>query len=410
MSQMRNHTDANAAGDLDPRKRQILKTLVDEYIDSAEPVGSKTLVDKYDLQLSPASVRNSLAELEHMGYLEQPHTSSGRVPSDLGYRAYVDSLMTLEAPDPEVQEEIRRCLADSFNELPELLRAASGLLSETTGYTSVALTPTLKESKIRQIKILMIEPGRALVVVVLSPGLVKDRMMRIPDLLSQSRLREIAEALEKSLGGTALADITMVTVATALQGISLPEPLLNQILYETYVSIKQAENLETYIDGLPNIFAHPEFQHPGKARAIIDALHRDGLIVGLMEEQEERLKLAGERTSAGAEAGEAQVGGSGNSDSQPVLHRGTAIRKGKPCFMIRIGQEIEMESLRDCSFVTSTYRLNDRISGNIAIVGPKRMQYARVISQIAFVQQSLDHLLNGADSSGKENQKESRES
>lgn len=348
---------------LDQRKQTILKAVIDDYIETAEPVGSKSLVEKHVLQLSSATVRNTMAELEQQGYLESPHTSSGRVPTDKGYRAYVDSLVTVKALDENSRQNIRQSLRSDIKDLPVLLKNVSTVLSSGTGYTSVALTPKLTQSQLSQIKMLMIEPGKALVVVVVSAGLVKDRIVRIPDLLGEDQLRRIAEVCEQSLAGMPLEDITLVTVATALQGVVLPESLLNQVLYETYVSIKQAENLETYVDGMPNIFSHPEFQTLGKARAVVDTLSQNGLIVGMMENKTDEL----------------------------------AMTKPETDFMIRIGQELALESMKDCSFVTSTYKINDKIVGSIGVVGPRRMKYSKVISQISFVRETMDELIHRED-------------
>ncbi len=362
---------------LDQRKRTILKAVVDDYIETAEPVGSKTLVEKFELALSSATVRNTMAELEQQGYLESPHTSAGRVPSDKGYRAYVDSLVTVDKLDEATRENVRKSLQNDFKDLPELLKSASAVLSTSTGYTSVALTPRLTQSQLSQIKMLMIEPGRALVVVVVSAGLVKDRVVRIPDLLDAEQLQQIAQACEQNLAGMSLEDITLVTVATAVQGVVLPESLLNQVLYETYVSIKQAENLDSYVDGMPNIFTHPEFQSMGKARAIVDTLSQNGLIVGLMEHKHGKTNPQAESTS--------------ETETETGL---LAHNSKKPDFMIRIGQELAVDSLKDCSFVTSTYKINDKIMGSIGVVGPRRMEYSKVISRISFVREAMDELIH----------------
>lgn len=349
---------------LDQRKQTILKAVIDDYIETAEPVGSKSLVEKHVLPLSSATVRNTMAELEQQGYLESPHTSAGRVPTDKGYRAYVDSLLTVAELDEQSRQNIRQSLKSEIKDLPVLLKNVSTVLSSGTGYTSVALTPRLTQSQLTQIKMLMIEPGKALVVVVVSAGLVKDRIVRVPDLLDENQLRLIAKACEQALAGMPLEDITLVTVATALQGVVLPESLLNQVLYETYVSIKQAENLDTYVDGVPNLFIHPEFQSLGKAKAVVDTLSQNGLIVGMMEKKRE---------------------------NELTLHRPEAD------FMIRIGQELELESMKDCSFVTSTYKINDKVIGKIGVLGPRRMEYSKVISQISFVRETMDELIGRED-------------
>ena len=352
---------------LDERKQHILKAVVDDYIATAEPVGSKSLVQKHQFSFSSATIRNEMAELEALGYLEQPHTSAGRIPSDKGYRAYVDNLMQIENLSQEETERIRGYLRDSLDELTGLIRKASSVLSEETGYMSLALSPHMRRSHLQQIKMLMIEPGRALVVVVLSAGVVKDRLVRIPELLDANQLMQIASAIEDGLSGMTLDDITLVTVASAARNTPLPESLLNQVLYEAYVAIKQADNLELYIDGQHQLLAYPEFHDIGKARCFFDTLARDGIIAGYMNE----IKDA----------------------QDPENLSPPCERPDKPSYMIRIGQEIAVDGLKECSFVTTTYKVGNVIAGRIGVIGPRRMAYNKVISHISFVKQTMNEHL-----------------
>ncbi|NJP40751.1 heat-inducible transcription repressor HrcA [Oscillospiraceae bacterium HV4-5-C5C] len=373
---------------LDHRKKDILKVIVDDYIETAEPVGSKYLVSKYHLPVSSATVRNTMSELEQQGYLEQPHTSSGRVPSDKGYREYVENLMQVEWLPPAEAKGIRMALTEQVNEISTLLRRASGVLSETTGYLSVALPPQAQGSQLLQVKLLMIEPGRALIVVVLSAGQVKDRIVRIPDLLSAEDLLKISQAIEANLAGMKLKDITFVAVQSALQGTSLPEPLLNQIMYEAYTAIKQSDNLDSYLNGMPNLFAHPEFQDISRARNVVDKLSQEGLLFGLLDQQWETEQAARQLPQSPA----------GDPPENQTRRRFGQTEAGgtdcKPCrYMIRIGQELQSEGLEDCSFVTTTYTLPGKLMGFIGVLGPMRMNYSRVISHISFVRQTMDDLI-----------------
>ena len=345
---------------LDSRKKLILQAIVDDYIETAEPIASKALVTKLDMKVSSATVRNEMAELETMGYLEQPHTSAGRIPSDKGYREYVDSLMHVDELSPEDAKEISNRISSSFDELKGLLRKASGALAEQTGYMSLALTPRFHKSYLTQLKMLMIEPGKVLVVVVLSAGVVKDRVARVPDFLSQDQLYQISNAIEAGLCGKSLEEITLVTVTSAVKNSPVPESLLNQILYETYTSIKQADNLEVYMDGTNHMLSFPEFHNNSSARGLFDTLSKDGVIAGYLNE----------------------FGGTGESGETPK-------------YMIRIGQEIQLEGLRDCSFITTTYNVGDKVAGNIGVIGPKRMDYSKVISQISFVRRTINDQING---------------
>ena len=158
---------------MDERKKWLLKTIIEDYVETAEPVGSKVLTTRHKLDISPATVRNDMADLEEMGYLEKTHASSGRVPSDKGYRAYIDNLIVLEPLSKEIKDYIVSFLSDAMMEAKSLIEQAAAVLSEQSNYISLVLTPRYGSSSLQQIKIVQIEPGRALVVVVLSEGIVK---------------------------------------------------------------------------------------------------------------------------------------------------------------------------------------------------------------------------------------------
>ena len=164
---------------LDDRKRRILQAIIDDYIDTAEPIGSRTIARKHELGLSSATIRNEMADLEDMGYLAQPHTSSGRVPSDKGYRLYVDQLMTVRELSADEVESIRLAMETRINELSQLLRQASAVMSRFTRYTSMAITPQMKASTLKALQVVPIESGKALVVVVTNAGIARNRLIKI---------------------------------------------------------------------------------------------------------------------------------------------------------------------------------------------------------------------------------------
>lgn len=336
---------------LGERQQWILKSIVDTYVSTAEPVGSRAIAQQSDSPISSATIRNEMAELEARGLLVQPHTSAGRIPTDLGYREYVDNLMTpAELPEAEKQE-IRHELSERVYEFNDLLKRATSLLSVATGYASVSLTPSEQFSYVKQLKFLSIEPERVLVIVVLSAGLVRDRLIRISDLISSEQLQLIAGAIEESLQGIPIQEITLVTVESALEGIALPDAILNQLLYEAYISIKQADHLDVYMDGVQRLLVQPEFREATEVHRVYNTLHNDGLITGYLTKAQ------------------------GQGPDRP--------------FMIRIGQEIKLNGLEACSLVTTTYELGDRLCGRIGIIGPKRMEYEKVIPRISFIRESV---------------------
>lgn len=359
---------------LSDRKRKILKAIVDDYIWTAEPVGSKALVTRHDLDVSSATVRNEMGELEEMGYLEKPHKSAGRVPSDKGYRAYVDELLSVQSLPESEQKAIEASFDQNVQEITELIKSSAAILASQTDFPSIVLTPSYADTSLQQIKILMIEPGKALVVVVLSAGVVRDRIIRVPSEIAPEELTAIAGAIEHGLSGMKLDDITMVTVSAAAGRSEVPESLLNQILFEAYVSIKQAENIDVYMEGGHQLLNQPEFQDPKTAHRVIDTISRDHLVAGYMRELKEEESFGLERAEV----------------DDPLFAECRLDKPAKkPGYVVRIGQEISLDGLEECSFITTTYRLTDRITGRIGVVGPKRMAYGKLISQINFFNRTL---------------------
>lgn len=359
---------------MDDRKKWLLKTIIEDYIETAEPVGSKYLTTKHKLDISPATVRNYMAELEEMGYLEKPHTSSGRVPSDKGYRVYVDELIVLKPIPIARAEQIRKLMSDAMVEARNLIEQAATVLADQSNYVSVVLTPRYSSSFLQQIKILQIEPGRALVIVVLSEGIIRDRIVRIPNLIKEAQLMELAQSIEHSLQGKKIDDITLVTITNAAEDSTIPEPLLNQVLYEAYVSIKQAGHLDMYLQGQHQLLHQPEFYDIDKAKRFLSTLNKENIVAAYLDDWQSR------------ELPDLKEGTKAISNIRASKDIDNA---GKPAFMVRIGQEIALEGMEDCSFITTTYRIGGGLSGQIALIGPRRMPYCRSIAQISFVNQAL---------------------
>ena len=366
---------------MDERKKQILKAIVDDYVETAEPVGSKSLVDRHKLKYSSATIRHEMAELEEMGYLEKPHTSAGRMPSDRGYRAYVDNMLSLPEISPKEASGIRGFLLNNLDEARELIERAAEYLAGKTNYLSVALSPQYSDSSLEQIKIMMIEPGRAIVVLVLSAGVVHDRLIRIPAMIDEKQLDSIGRAVERCLAGKKLDDITLVTISSAAGETGLPEALVNQVLYEAYVAIKQTEKIEIFMDGRHHLLRQPEFRDVDRANRFYRAVHQEQMVAGYMmemrQEQEERQAEGCDWDLDCLEAVE--------SGEESAL----SVQRAKPSYMVRIGQEIALDGMEDMSFITTTYRIGRQISGQIGVIGPKRMQYGKIISQISFVNKAL---------------------
>lgn len=345
---------------MDERKKQILKAVVEDYVWSAEPVGSKSLINRHRLNVSSATIRNEMAELEEQGFLEKPYTSAGRIPSDKGYRSYVDELLEINDLHESQAIAVRSVFNESIIELTDLIKKAATVLSSQNDYVSVALTPRYADSRLKQVKLLMIEPGRALVVVVLAAGLVKDRLVRIPDQVTGEELGRLGKAIEEGLAGKKLSDITLVAVAGAASDEALPEAILNQVVYEAYISIKQAEHLEFYIEGTHRLLKQPEYKDVDKAHRFLQALGEEKTVAGYISD----------------------------------LHEGAKDECGE--YMVRIGQEIQLDGFEDTSFITSTYCVNGDVYGQIGVIGPRRMDYGKIISQIRYINRAINEASSDA--------------
>lgn len=347
------HSDPILAVDppLDARKQMILKAIIEAYIYRAEPIGSKQLVEEGEWKLSSATVRKEMSELEAMGYLEQPHTSAGRVPTDKGYRAYVDELLTPVQLSRKEQAQLRAFFRERLNEVEALMRAAADALSETTGLTALVLSPRYSEQILNHLHLLLIEPGRALLVLMLSEAVVKDKRIAVHRALSRADLERIAKALETELRGEKIHEISFVMVETAAKHTAVPETLLTELVREIFETIREAEEIELYMQGQHRLLRQPEFRDPERATSTFDELHKErGLKAYLCD------PLNGAAHSA---------------------------------LMVRIGRELALEGLQDLSFVSAVYQAGPEMRGQIAVIGPRRMAYSRIISKIEFVRRVL---------------------
>ncbi len=365
---------------MDDRAKMILQAIVNSYVELCEPVGSKYLVEKYNLNLSSATVRNVMSWLEEEGYLEKPHTSAGRVPSDKGYRAYVNNLPYLPPISVKKQAEFRDYLDKQIDEASDLIIRAADYLAEQTAFVSIALSPDYSSAQLQQLKILMIEPGSALVVLVISAGIVHDRLIRVPDLLDRDQLNRIGNAVETAVKGKALNDITLLMVTTAAEDTDLPEALINQVAYETYTSIKQMDNLDVYIDGSHRLLGQPEFQDIDRAQRFFHAINKPQIVAGYMSDiQKEEADLQADKKQEE----------SADSASLDNKSEAETTKQKRDAYMLRIGQEIALQGLEDMSFISTVYRISDEISGQLAVIGPKRMRYGEIISQVKFINKTL---------------------
>jgi heat-inducible transcriptional repressor len=339
---------------MDDRKFMILRTIIDDYISTAVPVGSRTISRKHGVGFSPATIRNEMSDLEELGYLAQPHTSAGRVPSAKAYRLYVDQLMRVHKLSDEDMRLINDHLKTRVGEVEEIIRCAAQALSDATNYTALVVTPHLDSLRIKRVQLIPVSEGSALMIIVTSSGLVKDAVVRVPDGVKSDLLYRISEMLTEQLSGLTLGEMRG-RFASLFRDLKEHRRLLASVLDVMENRLHEVPE-EIMVGGGFKLLAYPEYADIEKARMFLSVL-------------ESREKL------------------------YPLLRQtGGAVE-----FTIRIGPENDLPELSDCSLVTAVYRIGNNSTGTLGILGPTRMNYGRVISVLEFMGKALSSLMPGED-------------
>lgn len=336
---------------LDERKRRVLQAVIDDYIVTAEPVGSRTISRKYGFGCSPATIRNEMADLEELGYLSQPHASAGRVPSNKGYRFYVDCLMETRQPGERELGIIRQIHQRKTRELEALLHLIGKLLSETTNYASLVTGPQPRNGQFHSLQVIPLSEGQALLLVVGDGGLLHNRVMDIPDGTSIAELQQMARLLTERLEGLTLDRIGRGVLRTLDLELTRYREIINQTL--DILRLWEEDEMEerVYLAGTTNILNQPEFKDVDKVRALLGALEQEQLVSRLLASRE--------------------------SDSLTVA----------------IGEELRIKEMEDCSLVSATYSVGGRVVGRIGVLGPRRMDYSRVVSIVDYLTRTLNDVL-----------------
>ena len=338
-------------GELDKRKAYILATVVYEYIATAEPVASQSLTQKYHLGVSSATVRNELAELEAGGYLVQPHTSAGRVPSDAGYRKYVDALMQPERLEPEDRRQIRDDLHEASRELDEIIEHTTRLLGRLSKNLAFVTKPSSDTTTFRHLQLIWLAPRTGVAIVVTSIGVSSQSMFELRDDVSPDDLTRLSNALNARLGNRMLRDITEKDVAAAVSELGLRDDLKNAVV-TALRNVRSTEQPPVAASGAQNLLDQPEFHDLRKLRSILR----------IVEEQKTLYDL---------------VADSINTESPSV----------------KIGHELGVEEMTDFSIVTVPYRFGQYAIGMLSILGPRRMPYARLMALASGTAETLSERL-----------------
>lgn len=335
---------------LNSRRATVLRALVREYIASVQPVSSKALVDRYDLGCSSATVRNELAALEETGYVYQPHVSAGRIPTDTGYRAFVDGVAGSAALPAEETDAIHERYAALAREMVDVLRETPALLSALTNYVAVVAAPRLRRARIRRVSVVPLAPRRALVVVVTDSGQVADRQVDFGPEAGAALLAEVERAVNALLDGMMGDDVERLRDGVAADAGPLAA-VMSRVLVEVVDCLGETDDDRVVTGGVSALLAQPEFAEPAAVRPLLDLLE-DGLSV---------------------------LGAISESLSQESM-------------TVRIGTENRTGALKRVSFVASRYGDGDT-GGVVGVIGPTRMDYPRVMASVRVVSDALSEVL-----------------
>lgn len=341
--------------DLEPRKKRILRAIIEDYIQNAEPVGSKALADRWGLDLSPATLRHEMADLEAMGYLEQPHTSAGRVPSPRGYRMFVNELMERHRLSVTEMEAINASMRMKMQELDRLIAEAGQFLSALTRYTAYTLTPAVTAVRFTRFDLFLAGPDAFVIVAVTDVQTVKNKIVHASPPPKEEALRRLTDACNKHLAGPLLSEIgdSLLLAVRAEAG-----PAGTYVMHiAAFLAELQEEfaRREVYLTGQSHILGHPEYRDIVKARNLLEYL----------SDRREMARLTMPEPDA------------------PV--------------QFLIGPENVAEQLRDTSVVMASYRMGENLRGLIGVVGPTRMDYAKLASRMSYFADRLGRLLSGAE-------------
>ena len=331
---------------MDERKKKILQAVIDEYVRTAEPVSSSALVEKYNLNYSSATVRNELADLEKSGYLDKTHTSSGRIPSEKGYRFYVDELVKEDDISLEEMKYIQSKLDLKVNEIEDLAKIATTTLSEITHYTTVAIGPKTDKQLIEEIKFVLLGTRMLMVVIVTDSGLVKETIIKYEEDVTQSQVETLNNLFNTKLKGKPLSKIDKPMEEYILSEITYSIDVIKPIIEQINRIVEEADKI--YLEGAKKSFDLPEFKSLELAKNFVNVLDEKELMLDILD---------------------------------------SGVAKD---INVYIGDENDKKELKDFSVVTFKHSVGDKDLGTIGIIGPKRMNYSKVISVMKYISKKIN--------------------
>lgn len=336
--------------DLTERKLKILQAIISDYVRSAEPVGSRTLSKKYELGISPATIRNEMADLEEMGYLTHPHTSAGRVPSDKAYRLYVNALMEKKELSKEEKLVIAQRLQGSVNEFEKTIEHAAAVLSEITNLTSFAMTPAQNNDTLKFINLLPVDEQTVVLMIVAESGKISNTALRMKVPYTEENLQLLAKTMTYNYKGKTISEaLTLNIIENVEIDITAMSGLAANVMPNFMKTLEDMLNVNLYMEGLTNIFDIPEYNDLGKAKSFLNMLSQK------------------------------------EDFTRKLLEREDGI-------IVTIGEENADDIMQDCSLITATYHVDGKMVGKIGVIGPTRMQYGEVTSIIEYLTDNLNNV------------------
>jgi heat-inducible transcriptional repressor len=325
---------------LNDRKYKILEAIINDYIQTAEPIGSRTIAKKYGLGISSATIRNEMSDLEDMGFIIQPHTSSGRVPSEKGYRLYVDNMMPKRTLTDEETLFLQRMMISNINQIEYMMRETAKAIAYLTNYPTIVSEPYVKKTKIRHVQLVPLDEKTLLLVLVTDALAVHNEKINVPDSPDYESLTRLSRILNGRLQDLSIREINRETVNRLIADFGIYAYALMPVLGKIAEIINAEDDVRVFTSGVKNILAFPEFSDINKAKAIFQVLEEREMLKNILgKEQSERIQIF-------------------------------------------IGTESDLEQLRDCSIIKANYSFDNHNSGWISVIGPTRMDYAQAVSVI----------------------------
>lgn len=336
---------------LGERKMTILRAIIRNYLETGEPVGSRTISKYTDLNLSSATIRNEMADLEELGFIIQPHTSAGRIPTDKAYRLYVDDMM--EEKEREIAE-LKEMILETEGKMDQMLKSVAKVLATNTNYATVVSAPQYKKNKLKFIQLSKVDEKQILAVIVVEGNVIKNNMIHVSESLDEETMLKLNILLNTHLNGLSIDEINLGMIANLKQQAGIHSDIIGNVVDAVAEAIRADEDLEIYTSGANNILRYPELADNQSASELITTF----------EEKEMLAKMALESID--------------NEENTGI--------------QVYIGEESKMQAMKDCSVVTATYELGDGMKGSIAIIGPKRMDYDKVVGTLKTMSNELERI------------------